>query len=55
MDNVVTAPVPSLLIGSPSFFQVTRATIKTWMSLNFKQNQPQTVDLTALEHHKKSA
>ena len=52
MDNVVTALVPSLLIGSSSCFQVTRTTIK---SLNLKWNQPQTVDLTALEHHKKSA
>ena len=54
MDNVVTALVLLLLIGSSSFFQVTRTTIKTWTSLNFKYNQPQTVDLTALGHNKNS-
>ena len=52
MDNVVTTLVPSYLIGSSSFFQVTRTIIKAWISLNFKKNQPQTVELTALEHHK---
>ena len=54
MDSVVTTLAPSFLIGS-SFLQVTRINIKTWINLNFKQNQPQTVELTALERHKKSA
>ena len=52
MDNVLTTLAPSFLIGSSSFFQVTRTTIKAWMSLNFKYNQSQTVELTALECHK---
>ena len=32
------------------FLQVIRTTIKAQMNLNFKQNQPQTVELTALEY-----
>ena len=36
MESVVTTLAPSFLIGSFSFFQVTRTTIKAWMSLNFK-------------------
>ena len=52
MDNVVTTLAPSFLIRSSSFFQVTRKTIKTWMSLNSKYNQPQTVELTALKCRK---
>ena len=48
----MAALVHSLLIGSSSFFEVTRATIKTKTSLNLKWNQTQTVDLTALEHYK---
>ena len=55
IDNVVITLAPSILIGSSSFLQVTRAAIKSGMSLNFKHNQPQTVELTSLEHHKKSA
>ena len=55
MDNVVTTLAPSFLIGSSSFLQVTSTTIKAWMSLYFKKNQPQTVQLTARERHKKSA
>ena len=33
IDNVVTTLAPSFLIGSSSFLQVTRTTIKAWMSL----------------------
>ena len=33
MNNVVTTLAPSFLIGSSSFLQVTRTTIKAWMSL----------------------
>ena len=47
--------VPSFLIGFSSFLQVARKTIKAWMSLNFKQNQPRTVELTVLEHLGKHA
>ena len=49
MDDVVTTLAPSFLIGSSSFFQVTRTAIKAWMSLNSKYNQLQTVELTALK------
>ena len=33
MNNVVTTLAHSFLIGSSSFLQVTRTTIKAWMSL----------------------
>ena len=33
INNVVTTQAPSFFIGSSSFFQVTRTTIKAWMSL----------------------
>ena len=33
IDNVVTTLGPSFLIGLSSFLQVTRTTIKAWMSL----------------------
>ena len=33
IDNVVTTLAPSFLIGSSSLLQVTRTTIKAWMSL----------------------
>ena len=52
MDCVVITLAPSFLIGSSQFVQVTRTTIKTWISLNFEWNQPQTVELTAQELHK---
>ena len=45
----MTTLAPSFLIGSSSF----RTTVKTCMSLNFKQNQPQTVKLNALERLEK--
>ena len=32
IDNAVTTLAPSFLIGSSSFLQVTRTTIKAWMS-----------------------
>ena len=38
-----------ILIGSSSFLQVTRVTIKAWMSLNFSQIPPLSVKLAALE------
>ena len=47
--------VPLFLIVSSSFVQVSRTIIKAWISLNFKQNQPQTVEITAIEGLEKSA
>ena len=37
------------LNGSSSFLQVTRTTIKTWMSLNFGQVLSATTELAALK------
>ena len=48
MNSVVTTLAPSFLIG----YLVTRKTIFTWISLNFKENLPQNVKLTAFECHK---
>ena len=41
--------VPSFLNGSLSFLQVTRPTIKAWMSLNLGKIQLPTSELAALE------
>ena len=50
MGNVVVNTLaPSFLIGSSSFLQVTRVTIKAWMSSNFSQIPPLTVEVAALE------
>ena len=46
--------MPSFLIGSSSFLQVTRTTIKAWMSLNFGGISPLTAELAALERLKKT-
>ena len=53
MDNVVTTPVPSFFIGSSSFVQVTRSTIKAYMGLKLGQIRSGTVELAALERLKK--
>ena len=45
----MTTVVPSFFNGSSSFLQVTRTTIKSWMSLNFCQIQQLTTELAALE------
>ena len=44
---------PSFLIGSSSFLQVTRSTIKAGMGSKFGQIRPWNVGLAALEHLKK--
>ena len=46
--------MPSFLIGSSSFLQVTKTTIKAWMSLNFGGISPLTAELAALERLKKT-
>ena len=51
--NLVSTLVPSFLIGSSSFLQVTRPTIKAWMSSNFGRIPPVTSELAALERLKK--
>ena len=45
----MTTIVHSFLNGSSSYLQVTRTTIKTWMSLYFCQIQQLTTGLAALE------
>ena len=41
--------VPSFLDGSSSFLQITRQTIKAWMSLNFGKLSSLSSELAALE------
>ena len=48
----MTTLVPSFSNGSPSFLQVTRSTIKTWMALNFSKIPSLTSELSALERLK---
>ena len=53
--NVGNTLAPSFLMGSSPFLQVTRVTIKVWMSLNFSQMiPPLTMELAALKCLKKS-
>ena len=50
----MTTLAPSFLIGTCSFLQVTRTTIKSRMSSKFSQIQPLTLELDALDQLKKS-
>ena len=52
-ENLVSTLAPSFLIGSSSFLQVTRSTIKAWMILNFGRIPPLSSELAALERLKK--
>ena len=52
-ENLVSTLGPSFLIGSSSFLQVRRATIKAWMSSNFGRIPLLTSELAALEPLKK--
>ena len=45
---------PSFLIGTSSFFQVTRTTIKSGQSSNLGQIEPRAAELAALERLDKS-
>ena len=54
MYNVVNTLAPSFLIGSSSFLQVTRTTIKAWTSSKFDQIRQWTSELAALESLEKS-
>ena len=54
MNNVVTTLAPLFFIGSSTFLQVTRTTIKYWMGLKFYQIRLQTVELAAIECLEKS-
>ena len=48
----MTTLVPSLMDGSSSFLQITRPTIKAWMSLNLGKIPSLTSELAVLEHQK---
>ena len=50
--NIVTTLVQSFLNRFSSFLQVTRPTIKAWMSLNFGKIPSLTSELAALERLK---
>ena len=54
MYNVVNTLAPLFLIGSSLILQVTRTTIKSWMSLKFDQIGIWTSELAALERLEKS-
>ena len=54
MFNVVNTLAPLFLIGSSSFLQVRRTTIKSWTSSKFDQIGPWTTELAALERLEKS-
>ena len=53
MFNVVNTLPPSFLIGSSSFLQVARTTVKFWISSKFGQIQPCTAEIAALDRLKK--
>ena len=54
MYNAVNTLAPSFLIGSSSFLQVTRTTLKSWISSKFGKIQPCTAEFYALDRLKKS-
>ena len=51
-ENLVSTLEPLYLIGSFSFLQVTRTTIKAWINSNFCGIPTLTSELAALEHLK---
>ena len=52
-ENLLSTLAPSFLIGSSSFLQIMRTTIKAWMSSNLGRIPPLTLELAALERLKK--
>ena len=54
MENLVSTLAPPFLIGSSSFLQVMSTTIKFQTGWKFSKIQPESVELAALEHLKKS-
>ena len=52
-ETLVSILAPTFLIGSSSFLQVTRTTIKALMSSNFGRIPKLTLELAALERLKK--
>ena len=51
-ENLVSTLEPSFLIGSSSFLQITRTTIKAWMSSNLGRIPNLTLESAALERLK---
>ena len=49
MYNVVNTLAPTFSIGSSSFFQITRTTLKAGQSLNSRQIGQRTAELAALD------
>ena len=49
MYNVVNTLAPAFSIGSSSFFQITRTTLKSGQSSNLRQIRPKAMELAALE------
>ena len=49
MYNVVNTLAPTFEIGSSSFFQITRITLKSGQSSNLRQIRPRAMELAALE------
>ena len=54
MYNVVNSLAPLFLIGSPSFLQGRRTTIKSWTSSKFDKIGLWTAELAALERLEKN-
>ena len=50
MYNVVNTLAPLFLIGSSSYWQVTRTSIPSWTTSKFGQIGPRTAELAAFEH-----
>ena len=48
IHNVVNTLAPAFLIGSSSFFQVTRTTLKSGQSSDLRQIEPRAAELAAL-------
>ena len=53
-ENLVNTLASLLLIGSSTYLQVTRTTIKSCMGSKFSKIRPGSVELAALEHLEKS-
>ena len=53
INSVVNTLAPSFLIGSSTFLQVTRSTIKSRMGTKFCRTRPGTYELLAIERLEK--
>ena len=53
MYNVVNTLAPTFSIGSSSFFQLTRTTLKSGQSSNLRQIGPRAMELAAFERIEK--